>query len=1011
VANTPNKLVQDQGDLWDSGKVDSDQSIHVLYAGTPLRSRMRCFWKVRVWDEAKNVSPWSSTGCWTMGLLMPEDWKAKWITPSRWFVPPGLRSEGFATRSSGTADVHTWADVNLGSIMPIDAVTLYPHKVDDFPLRFRIDTSESIDFTNARMIAGCTDKDCRLSGIGVQTFPASGIKGQFVRLTVLRVPEHKLPGDRFYARVRQMEVFSHGRNVAPMRPTREFGTSNGGGHATFLVDGMPSIGESNTCPPDACMTIMAPLLRKSFQLDRAVKRATLYVAALGMADITINGKKVSDDVLGPPFTDYTKRTMYVTYDVTPLLVRGENVIGAVLGNGFFSPPSNGFAGRHSGQGPPRLLAQIEIEFVDGSRETVGSDATWKWQRSEIWKNDTWYGYEEDRRLAKPGWDRPGYADSKWHPVAITESLGGSLRARIGPRVHVAAEQKPVRIQSNRAYFDVLTVGWPRLKVNGKAGQTITITGTCRSADLLLYTVPGMSFILAKNGPTVLEPRFFHCSGATELEVTGLSEPLTADSLTMQVAYADFEPTGSFVCSNAYFNQLHEIVRRTHLNYIVDHPMDSMREKEGWPEDVQSMFDSAAYLTNAATMYRKWWWDMADNQTEDGLIGSVLPVVGRQIHDWNCPWWSGIVAFLPMQHYLYYGDRRMLEDAYEPMRRYVDYVDRLASVGLCGNRPLDIPDPHQVLNLAAAKDRILLWEGANDWGNPFGLVPPAMMAMSGWYHCAATVSKTAKILGREADAAKYAAMAANIAHRYNALFFHPETGIYGDQRDCQTAMVLPLALGIVPADKRPLTHQRLIDAIHARKDHVGAGFVALTPLLQMLTQFGDSEVANRMVNQKDWPSWATLTHDGVLWESWKGQGAQMPSCGGAVGMWFYQSVLGIRPDPTGPGFKRFIIAPQPDPNTGLTWAKGSYDCIHGRIVSNWHMRGNRLVMDITIPGNTSATVYVPASNAAEVTEGGKPATEAEGVHFLGISHGQTSFHVESGHYTFAIMKLANDPERR
>ncbi len=1000
VASTPEKLMRGQADLWDSGRVESSDSVYVPYSGVPLDSRNRCYWKVRVWDEARQATTWSAMSFWTMGLLRQNDWKARWITASRWFVPPALRPKGLETPPSDSPDMYAWADVDLGGPFAVDAVELYTPEAASFPVRFKIEGSDTLDFDHPKIIADWSAADYHPAGGGPQDFPAHGVRTRYVRLTITRSPETAPGSGKYGSIVRQMAVLSGGKNVALMRPTREFGTAWNSGHAVFMVDGMPSSHDGQTCPIGALPITAAPLLRKSFQLNSEVRWATLYVAALGMADVTINGQKVSDDVLSPPFTDYTKQTVYLTRDITALLGRGENVVGATLGNGFFSTPGRGFGERHSGHGPPRLLAQIEIESADGQRQTIVTDETWKWAPSEITFNDIWLGYGEDRTLAKPGWDRPGYRDADWHAVSLAKGLGGALRSRVGPPVRVAGELKPVRVEGNRAFFDVLTAGWPSVRLAGKAGQTVTISGRCAKD----YNLPDMSFKLASDGPTVLEPRFLVLSGPLELKVDGLSAPLTREAVSIRLVHADLEPAGTFHCSNPWLNKLNDVVLRTHLNYNMDHPLDPMREKQGWTQDVQSMFETAAYLTDVAALYRKWWRDFADAQQPDGLLGTVVPVVGRQVHDWNCPWWSGVIVLLPWQHYLYYGDLRILEEAYEPMRRYVDYLGFLAGTGV-GRRRLDYPDPHQGdVDADAARRKMLIWIGAGDWLNPSAPIgkdelPGAMMAMPAWSYYAGIVSKTALLLGKTDEAARYAAVAKDVADRYNAAYFHADTGIYGDRADQQTAMVLPFALGVAPEDRRELVLARLVDAIHAQNDHLGVGFVGLPFLLETLTEARRADLANRIVNQHDYPSWATLMHDGVLSEDWHGGGAQMPSAGGAVAMWLYQSVLGIRPDPAGPGFRKFILAPQPDPATGLTSARGSYQSVHGKIASEWTCADGQFTLRAVVPASTSATLYVPVDAAATVTESGQPAAQSAGVRFLRMEPGVAVYEVGSGTYVF------------
>ena len=1001
VASSEELLEQNKGDCWDSGKVASDQSIGVEYQGKPMASRMQCYWKVRVWDKDGEATAWSEPARWTMGLLQPADWKAKWITASRWFMPPNLRPPGLVISIGG------WVDVDLGKPFPIDSVKLYFTNPNAAPKRFKILGAGDLQFSDPQVLVDQSAADYQPNGTGPQVFAVNGAKFRHIRLlftspsvqeNMMMRPVQTGPGSSAaQVKVRQMEVMSGGRNVALMQPTREIGTQWNHGHAAFLVDGMPSANDGNECPPDACPTTAAPMLRKTFTVSKSVKHATMYVAALGMADVTLNGQPVTDAVLGPPLTDYTKRVVYLTHDITSLLASGENVIGVTLGNGFFSTPWRGFGGRNGGNGPPRVLIQTEIEYADGTRQAINSDGTWKWSRSEIVDDDTYAGYTEDRRLAKPGWERSGYDDSNWQTVAETASLGGKLVAPLGPPICVVGELKPVRVASDRAYFKVLSAGWPRVKVNGQAGQTITIIGHAQG-----YNAPPLTFTLATNGPTVLEPRFMYLSGPLEIEVKGLSEPLAPDAVTIQLVHADLKMAGTFSCSNPWFNQIYAALLQTHLNYDGDQPMDPMREKQGWTQDMQGMFETAAYLTDVAGIYRKWWWDFADGQDESGYVGSVLPLVGRQVSDWNSPWWSGVVMLLPWQHYQYYGDRRMLADSYDAMRHYVDFLGKLTASGSVRGW-----DAYPYLNTGntnstEAREDILSWLGAGDWQNPYGgkdAVPAPLLDMPAWYHYATIVSKSAALLGKNSDAKKYAAIAQAVKDRFNAKYLHPDNGLYGSQTNSQTAQVLPLALEVVPAAQRKLTYQRLLDAIHARQNHLGTGFVGLPFLLATLTDYRETALANQIMNQPDFPGWKTLIHDGVFAEGWNGGGAQMPSCGGAIGMWFYQSVLGIRPDSTGPGFKKFILAPQPDSSSGLTWARGSYDSVYGHIVSNWKCENGYFTLLAVIPYNTTAMVYVPTKDAASVTESGQSATQMESVKFLRTENNTAIYAIGSGSYRF------------
>jgi len=1003
VASSPGLLQANRGDLWDSGKVDSAESVHVPYAGAPLRSRAECHWKVRIWDSNGRVSAWSSPATWRMGLLSASDWTAHWITPSRWYTQPRLRAPGLIVTPGG------WADVDLGAVLPIDSIKLYFTDPARLPKRFKILGANDLEFEKPVVLVDRSAADYQAQGDGPQEFAVKGQRARRIRLwiidpaardggieqPVLTAPIE--PDARRAVSIRQMEVIADGRNVALMRPTRERGTQWNGGHAAALVDGMPSAGDGDAVPADACPVETAPLLRKAFAISRPVKRVTLYVAALGMADVTVNGVRATDAVLGPPFTDYTQRVVYVTRDVSTLVKQGVNVIGVTLGNGFFSPPMRGFGERHGGDGPPRVLVQAEIELTDGSRQVINSDESWKWSRSDIAYNDLFERYVENRAESQPGWDSPGFDDSRWRAVAVTASPGGRLEAPMGPPIRVVGELKPVRVQGNHAYFDALSAGWPEVKVIGHAGQSITLIGHTRT-----YDAPPLSFLLAADGPTVLRPRFMVLSGPLDLEVAGMSGSLAADDAKILLVRADIARASRFESSNAWLNELYDVDLRTQLNYVADQPMDPMREKQGWTQDAQNMFETAAYLTDAAGLYRKWWHDFRDNQDESGYAGSIAPLVARQAYDWNSPWWSGVIVLLPWQHYQFYGDRRILEESFDAMRHYVDFLGRLTASGSVrswGDYPyLNLGDAP-----AAASDQgILSWLGAGDWHNPFGeqdAVPAALLDMPAWILYASIVSQSAAILGKPEDAKRYAALAEDLRNRFNANFLDSSSGLYGDHPDVETAQALPLALDLVPPDQRALTHARLIEAIHARRDHQSTGFVGLPWLLHALTNFRDTAIANKIVNQQDFPGWRTLMQDGVFAETWDGGNAQMPSCGGAIGLWLHEAVLGIIPDPAGPGFKKFFIAPQPDPASGLTWARGSYDSPYGRIISDWKIDGDRFTLHVVIPANSSATVEIPNSRPETVRESGKPPGTANGVTFLRQEGDRTIYAVGAGDYTF------------
>lgn len=713
------------------------------------------------------------------------------------------------------------------------------------------------------------------------------------------------------------------------------------------------------------------LMRRDVKLEAKPVRALARVTALGFVEFMVNGKKAGDQVMAPGLSDCTKRVYFDTYDVTSLLKAGGNTFGAVLGNGFFSTPGRGWGNWYGVGNEPVFSVDIDLIMPDGSRKYLGSDASWKWSLGDITFNDLFVAETQDLRLTQPGWNLPGFDDGKWQPVVAVQAPPGRLEANPGTPVRVCEIVKPAKVEGNRYIFDSMYSGWPCIKVSGNAGQVVRVTGSTR-----------LEFTLKGGGEEILEPRFMVHTINPTISIEGIPPP-AADAVTIKRVHADLRPTGTFSCSNPFLNHVYDAVLRTHLNYTFDIPMDPTREKAGWTQDVQTMIDSTVYMTDMAALYRRWWVDMADSQTPDGAAGSVAPMIwGGQEHCWDDPWWSGMIIFLPYKHYQYYGDKRVLEKAFAPMKAYLDWMSAKAD----------------------KKDGLMYWTGASDWievgidgWGPPKRTPRHLVSTCAWYLYANMVSQTAKIVGKPDEAVKYEQLAAQIKAAFNTKLFDPATGLYGGAKDSQTSLILPLGLGMVPEGKRELVIKALENNIHSRNDHLSSGFVGTPYLMEGLHELGLGDLSYKIVTQQDYPSWNTLITDGVMKETWRGGMAQMPSLGGSIGQWFYKAAGGIRPDPASPGFKKIVI--KPTIMGDLTWVKCSYDSNYGFIISNWKREGSRLTLEVVIPPNTTATVHVPAQDAAGVTESGKSAAQARGVKFLRMEKGVAVFEIGSGRYNF------------
>ncbi len=817
VSSSDEQLDNNIGDLWDSGKVLSTESLHHRYQGTPLASRHRYFWKVQIWDKGGRPSAWTQPQQWTMGILSHDEWNGKWI-------------------------------------------------------------------------------ECNL------------------------------------------------------QPNR---------------------------------TGPAHYIRKEVPLHKPVRRATARFACLGFVDLMVNGKKPDDSVmLATPYTNPQHRVKYVTHDVTKLMHKGDNCIGAIVGNGYNSPPSRGWNKWQTSKGLPRLLLEIEIEFTDGSRTFIGTDQSWKFSIGRIQYNDFWVKEIHDLRQEQVGWNLAGFDASNWQKVAPANPPKGTLRAaRIRP-VKQQESVKPLRREGNKYFFDKVYTGFPRIHTRGKIGDVVAVRGRDVHAMRGVFGPVVIDFTLKDDSEVTLEPRFFaHTIGPT-LEIEGVSPLPQLEDVSIVRVHGDLQKTGEFECSNPLFNKLHQIGRRTHLNYVLYYPNDPTREKSGWSEDIQNMFDSASYMTDTAVMYEMWWQDFADTQLKNGYVCSVAPTNVGYVKTWNDPWWGGMIVYTPWRHYEFYGDKQVLAQAYEPMKRYVAYLTKLAD----------------------STGGVLQWSGASDWievgikgWGPPKRTPRFLVSTMAWYYYSRIVERTAEILGRQEDAKIHKELADRIRKTFNDKHFDPKTGVYAKATDSQASLIMPLYFGVVPKGKEELVLKQLEDNIRKRGNHLSTGFVSNPYLLHGLTDLGRANLVGKIVNQKDYPSFNSISKYGVFMETWTGGMAQMPSLGGSCVGWFYRALLGIRSDMNAPGFKHFIIKPEIMPE--VTWARGYYDSIRGRIVSDWKIKSDLFTLKVAIPANTTATVYIPATTVTDITESGKQLLVAEGVKFVKIENNTAVLNVNSGTYEF------------
>jgi len=746
----------------------------------------------------------------------------------------------------------------------------------------------------------------------------------------------------------------------------------------------------------------AVYLRRTLRITKPVTHATVFFSGLGYSELAVDGAKVGDYVMGPGFTTYDKRVQYLAFDVTDRFMKGPgtHTLDVILADGWYGLSHDPWVHQFEQNvyvDTPKLLLNLHLQHSDGTDTVIVSDDAWQWSSGEITRS--WIA-QEDIDLRKH--------TRNWRPVTVVDAPTGQLVWQKEPPNRIINDVAPVAFayddHTKTATWDFgrEITGWTRFTTTGPAGTTINITTTAvgsASDDGVPGFPPRSSqFILAGTGtPETYEPRFY-AGGMRHVVVSGLAaEPKSGDLVGREIS-SMYTPSGAFECSDERVNWLHDSVRRTVVSYTTFLPNDPVREWKAWTQDIENMFWSMAYLFDAQSMYERWQYDMLDGQNREGNFPNVAP--GPEFDAYNSPWWGGCAVWLPWEWYQYYGDDRLLRDSYAAMRRYVDYLDTVAVDGL------------------------QQW-GLNDW-LPVEDTPVPIINTPAHVLYADIVSRTAALLGHTADARRYSEVAARVRRVFNQAFLDPTTGIYGQKgwtlrsgnwkppeplasshrvwwsgpRACtQAGQVLPLALDIAPEQHREAVEDALLKEIDAHYGRLSTGFVSTPYLLRVLADLAP-EVGWRMTTTSEYPSWLSMTRESgsdLMKETWAGGQALMPSLGGNIAAWHMESLAGIRPDPAGPGFKRFFI--KPNVVGDLTWVRAHYDSVHGRIVSHWKRDGENVTMDITIPSNTNATVHVPTKHVDSVTESGAPAATSPGVTFLRMDKDTAVYAVGSGTYRF------------
>ena len=797
VASSQANLDGNLGDLWDSGKVASAASTQVAYAGKPLASRQRAFWKVMAWDGNDVATGWSATATWEMGLLDLDDWQGRWIT-------------------------------------------------------------------------------------------------------------------------------------APAASTA------GGGPARYL--------------------------RRSFTVAKPVSQARLYATALGLYQASLNGQPASGLRFAPGFTDYGKRVQVQTYDVTAGLTQGENVLGLVLGDGWFQGKV-GYLGRGVfGPGPIRALAQLEIQYADGTSDTIGSDTSWSASTNgPIRFSDLMDGETYDAQLELPGWNAPGFGAPGWVPAVFADSHP-PLVAQPDDGMVVEGDRPALTV--NEVTPGVLIYdlgqnisGWVRLQVQGPAGAHLVLHhGEVLNPDGTLYTanLRGAAatdqYVLKGSGATEVWEPLFTIHGFRYVSLSGDLGVLTVKpglaAVTGVVAHAALAETGTLVTSDSGLNQLQSNIVWTQKDNFTAIPTDCPQRDErlGWMGDAQVFAPTAALNMGVAAFFTKWLRDVDDAQRADGAFQDFSPMPALAQGE-GTPAWGDAGVIVPWKMYLAYGDLRVLAEHYLAMTRWISYIESANANGLwVQSRGGDYGD----------------WLSVNaDTDNE-------VLATAYYAHSVDLLSRIATLLGQSEDAARYAELFASI----KAAFIATYVGADGQVRsNTQAVYALALRFGLLPCARRPLTVALLQADLVAHGGYLTTGFLGVGQLLPALSDAGLSDTAYQLIDNSGFPSWRYEINRGATttWEHWDSilpSGAfNDPSMNsfnhyafGAVGEWMYSTIAGLELDEQQPGWKSFNLRPRP--GGGLSSAQATLDTAYGTIVSAWTLAGGVFTLRIQVPVNTQARVFLP-----------------------------------------------------
>ena len=700
----------------------------------------------------------------------------------------------------------------------------------------------------------------------------------------------------------------------------------------------------------------APFFRRVLDCTKKMKSAKVCICGLGYYELYINGSKVGDHVLDPVVTHYDKRVRYVIYDVTSYLVCGKNVLGVVLGNGWYNchTPDVWNFDKATWRDYPKFLLELEVN----NKVILCSDDSWKISSGPIVFDGLRNGEFYDARLELDGWMNAGYDDSNWKKASKVSSPGGILQEQTMPPCKVM-KTLPAQKQWSLTNGDIVydfgqnITGWVRINCIGERGTELLIKyaerleGDDITQENIAIFIKGGEFqtdkyILKGDGMEVWEPRFTY-HGFQYIKISGNLESTQIGKVEGRVIYTAFDRIGDFSCSNQVLNQLQQCTLWSYIGNFTGIPTDCPhREKNGWTGDAQLAAETGLFNFASGTAYNQWMDSFADVQRPSGQLPGIVPSAGWGFNWGSGPAWDSAFLLIPWYIYLYTGDASVIKSHYDSMKKYVDYCTSMAT-------------------------DYLVSFGLGDWCHvdKEAIAPVELTSTAYYYVDSLLIAKFAGILGKTADRIKYSRLAAKIRESFNSHFYHGN-GIYANGEP--TALGCAIYQGLVADAEKNKVVEALALAVKKNNYKAYFGILGAKYIPRALSENGYVDIAYKLITQPDFPGWAYWLKEGAttLWGNWNGKASLNHIMFGDISAWMYQYLAGIIPDPKHPGFKHVTIKPHPVPD--LKWVHSEYTAPAGKIVSEWKQAGGKFNLTVEIPPNTTGTIIMPNSKCYEVKSG-------------------------------------------